>query len=123
MEVGVANRSEEMTRKLAEEGVRHRVRPILEHGSSIAPRLFGIQDLLDRRSRALMLLQASFDSTEPARLSRHDERTYRREVDRRKKDIRSLESARDELLAVYADELMSSKFVHPELAGVYDLIR
>jgi hypothetical protein len=102
-------------RTLALAGLAHRIVPCLRDESSVAAELFAVDGELHRCTNGFMLLQATFATTDPATLQADDARTYRRELNRRKKHLAELDRRRDALLEPYARELLASGAIHPAL--------
>ena len=104
---------------LAEAALKRRIRPILDHSSSISTRLFNLEADVECKSRALSLLETAYASTAPSNLGRQDARIYRREYERRTKQLQQLQKERAELLLAYAQELLDASVQQPELVEFY----
>ncbi|MEE9393937.1 MAG: hypothetical protein V3W41_15655 [Planctomycetota bacterium] len=105
----------EVLRALASKGLKRRVRPILDHGTTICRKLFELEDEIILRQDALDLLRESYAATRDEDLSSRDRRIYDREFTRRQKQLDVLSAKRDLLLEQYGEELIRSTYQHPDL--------
>ncbi len=113
--VSAKKRFESSTRKMAEVGLKHRIRPFLAHQPTVAPELFHLDELLTIRERALDLLQRSFRAMDDDDLRATDREFYSKEMSRRRRMLLELSIQRDTLLETYGRELQASGVAHPEL--------
>ena len=113
---------EKLVLELAEAGLRNHVRPISPEDSGIARRLFELDADCERRIRALDTLEAAYKATPVAELGPHDARTYRRERERRVKQLNAMLEERSRLLMHYGHELIDSPLRHPSLESYYQAL-
>ena len=109
----------EQTLTLARIGLEHQVRPIRDSHSSATNRLFELDNEYRGRSAALRRFEAAFQATPSTELGPGDARIYRRERERRHRQIQQLEKGREALLESYAEELLASPRQHPALQHIY----
>ncbi len=113
---------EERIVELAEAGLKLHVRPISHDTSGIACRLFDLDTDCERKERALKMLEASYKGTPVSNLGPHDARIFRRERERRVKQLNAMLAERSKLVLHYGHELIESPLRHPELAEYYDAL-
>ncbi|MCA9321035.1 MAG: hypothetical protein KDB53_09885 [Planctomycetes bacterium] len=106
-------------RDLALCALAHRVRPILDHESTVASTLFELEDQILQRSRALVLLEAAWETTGYEGVAPNDEKIFRRECQRRRAALHDLEEDKDRLLGHYANELLLARPQHPALRDLF----
>lgn len=111
---------ESRVRGLALFGLAKRVRPCRPGLVSVADELFLVDDDIRRGERALVVLQATFESLDAVSVAFEDAKIYAREVERRKKRLLRLARERDAKLLIYGNEILESCAVHPELAAYSD---
>ncbi|MCB9834242.1 MAG: hypothetical protein H6807_17395 [Planctomycetes bacterium] len=100
-------------------GLEHQVRPIRDSHSSITSHLFELDADCRERALALERFEAAFAETPPVELGPGDARIYRRERERRLRHLEQVRKERDDLLEVYAAELLASPRHHPALTEAY----
>ena len=112
----------EALRALAVQALERRVRPILDHGTTVCRKLFELEDEIIQREEALNLLRESYDTTNEEHLSSRDRRIYDREFTRRQKQLDALTAKKDLMMVTYGEELLRSSYQHPELSAAADAI-
>ena len=110
---------DQLIKELAEAGLQHHIRPISNQDSGISCRLFELDSECVRRARALEHLDAAFKATPVSELGPQDARIYRRERERRMKQLNVMLEERASLLVYYGHELIDSPLRHPLLADHY----
>ena len=110
---------EQLIIDLAEAGLKNHIRPICQANSGIACRLFDLDVECERKCRALAMLEATYKATPVADLGPQDARIFRRERERRVKQLNGMIEERSKLLIHYGHELIESPLRHPDLAEFY----
>lgn len=113
---------EQLIIELAEAGLQNHIRPICDDTTGIDHRLFDLDVDCTRKSKALDMLKATYESTPLTELGPQDARIYRREHDRRVKQLNAMLEERAKLLVHYGHELVESPLRHPALKEHYDAL-
>ncbi|MFT7618245.1 MAG: hypothetical protein ACI97A_001886 [Planctomycetota bacterium] len=114
--------AEELIMELAKAGLRNHIRPICSDTTGIDCRLFDLDVECERKSRALDMLETAYKATAISDLGPTDARIYRREHERRVKQLNAMLEDRSKLLAHYGHELAESPLRHPALKEHYEAL-
>jgi predicted phosphohydrolase len=109
-------------RELAVAGLRIEAMPIMGGDATEHRRLFEIRHQISQIRHALTLLRESYDATAPERLSEDDGRIFEREIIRRQRQLVDLKRERDQLLLIYAEQLLQSAKIHPDLHALAERV-